>query len=193
MTTSIKRPEIRSSLYQHDMSGWCAEKSSNVLQYAARMLDLLNKSTMEERTKEDFRLHLESIAWDASKLVGFAMGAEWTPDDARAVQSRGYEGYQEVAVRFGILGQTDEQRDKQHELTRINTFIAKVEPLVKGEKAPNRTFIHELLERTTLKHPLVSLIEDKIEQVTMNDLKWEEFQKIALKEIAATKTQLEPQ
>lgn len=182
-----EKHEIRSPLFGHNMAGWCAEKSSHVLQDASRMLDMLAESGMDEKTREMFRLHLECIAWDASKLVSFATGADWTPDDARAVQTRGYEGYQEVAVRFGILDQTDKQR----ELTRLSSFIAAVEPLVKGPKAPNRTFIHELLGRTSLKHPLVTIIADKVELVTMNDLRWESFQEIALKEIIAAKQQVE--
>jgi len=168
------------------MSAWCTEKSSNIAQDISRLIDMVEKDNhLPKDTKEYMKLLLDGCAWDASKLMAFSTGAKWNVNDGRSIQQEGYEGYQEVAVKYGILDQTDHQK----EICRIATFVDELEFLRKGDYSPNRTMIHELLSRTTLRHKFIDEVSDLIEQVTMGELEWPLFQRLIKDRIKRVKEQ----
>lgn len=164
--------EIRSPQFPYDMSAWCAEKSSNVGEAVSHALDLLDQcDILDGNTREMLRFYLGSSLYDISKLMAFSTGSEWPVDDARDVQDHGYEGYQPIAVKFGILNQTEAAA----KLSRLETFSDTLSKLLWGDRSPNRTFIHELLKRTKLDAPIVEKTAKTIELVTMGQLDWKDF------------------
>lgn len=136
--------------------------------------------------RQELRFRLEIIAANATKLLSFSRGADWSLEDARQIQVAGYNGYQEVAVKYGILNQTDKQRERN----QLLSFITELEHLIGGEQA-NRTLIHELLRRTNVKDPLISTVADRIEQVTMGTLNWAVFQQSIRQEIGLIQSKIE--
>lgn len=183
MTETEDKFEVRSSHFPYEMSGWCSEKSGKVAEYIARLIEMIQTSALSDDERERFRFLLGCAAWDATKLMSFATGSDWSPDDARQLQTEGFAGYQEVAVRYGIIRETDKQRG----IRKLNEFLREVEPLVRGQQAPNRTLIHELLGRTQIKHPFVTMVADEIEKVTMDRHPWTSFQKAILAEMDIVK------
>ena len=164
--------EIRTPQSPFDMSAWCAEKSSNVGKCVSKAVDLLAQSDCLDDDQRELLLHyLRSSLYDISKLMSFSTGTEWSTADARDAQENGYEGYQRLAVKYGILHQTDANAN----LSRVNSFCDELSKLLWGDRSPNRTFVHDLLSRTTIEHAIVQKTAKTIELVTQGLLEWKDF------------------
>jgi hypothetical protein len=178
--------EIRSPEFSHNMAGWCSEKSGHIVRDVARIIDLVKNSQIDSHTKEMLEGHLDSVAWDSTKLLSFATGAAWEPKHARAIRNHGFSGYEAVALEYGCIRETE----RQSQMRDVLAFLDHVSPLIAGEQVPNRTLLHELLRETDLQHKIISLIADSVEKVTMRDMKWHDFQQQIQPEIAALRDQL---
>ncbi len=179
--------EVRSSRFPYDMSSWCAEKTANVGRDIAHLITLVDRTDLDYNTKENLRLHLSSAAGDISKLMSFSTGANWSVDDGRAIQSDGIQGYEEVAVKYGLLNKSADECT----ITSLQKFLDELSLLVGGDQYPNRTFIHELLRRSDVKHPIFQTASDAIEKVTMREMQWQDFQKLMLPGITAAQENID--
>ncbi len=84
------------------MAGWCNEKAEHSLASISRALDeartLVNRDGIE---KESLLMNFSFAIWDASKLLAFSCGAEWSTSDPEIIFEQGYAGFEKVLVRYG--------------------------------------------------------------------------------------------
>jgi hypothetical protein len=164
--------EIHSSIFKHNMATWCEEKSENVIIGLARIVDLIkSQKDLPSEFQEDLDSFLSPILWDATKIFAFSCGAEWSTEDRGLIFDNGYAGYEELAVKYGLLDETSESKKKRE----VSLFLNKFYELLEGEKSLNRTLIHELLASCKIKHIMITQLSNLIEQVTMGELSWEKF------------------
>lgn len=167
---------ITSSKFSHDMGPWCEEKSTFVVRSLASLVDIARKDEedqslgISEKLEERLSI-LSSALWDATKIMAFACGADWQPSHRDLVFEKGFEGYEELAVSYGVLRETSKRR----RIRRIHEFVAEYKPLLEGPVSPNRTLIHELLYRCEVSHPLLEQIADLTENVTMGEMEWKVY------------------
>jgi len=164
--------EIKASNFPYDMSPWCSEKSENIISEVACIFDLLKeRKDLPNDFKEELVATLNYIAWNGTKLLAFSNGKEWTPKDSSLINDKGYDGYEEVAVKYNLLEETSRDKEKK----RLRLFINKFDDYLNGMRAPNRTFIHELLQRCKIKNSIIIELADITEKVTMGALTWDSY------------------
>jgi len=159
------------------MSAWCGEKATHVVQGLARIIDELRHRPQLD--PEMLEAEIGAILGDATKILSFAAGADWSLADPDTIMRSGYEGYEEIAVKYGVLHETTGQRRLREVEEKVKEFEPRFRELVEGPRVPGRTMLHELLARTTIKNPQVTGLADLTEQVTMGEIEWEEFQRSA--------------
>lgn len=167
-------PRMISPRFPFDMSGWCEEKATHVVEGLARLVDYLRDR--DEIDCEAVEVALGAVLLDATKILSFASGGDWSLEDRDTIMDRGYEGYEDVAVKYGVLQETRGQRH----IREVKEFAQQFRSLIEGPRAPNRTMLHELLARTRIDDPLVAKLVDLTEQVTMGKIDWLTFQSAAL-------------
>lgn len=164
--------EIRASNFPYDMSSWCSEKSENIVTEVARIFDLLTKQNdLPNAFREDLIYALNCISWDSTKLLAFSNGKEWMPKDSYLINEKGYDGYEAVAVKYNLLEETTRDKEKK----QLRLFVNKFNNYLYGMRAPNRTFIHELLLGCKINHSIISELTDLTEKVTMGELTWDSY------------------
>ncbi len=154
------------------MAAWCHEKAEHSLASIARALDEARSLVVRDGVEKEILLMNFSFAiWDASKLLAFSCGADWNPSDPEIIFEQGYAGFEKVLVRYGLLDETSE--DKQRKLRE--NFIHQLEILLDGDRTPNRTLLHELIAKKDLRHPKLDRLSDMLEKVTMGEMAWAVF------------------
>lgn len=171
--------EIHSSNFKHNMAAWCEEKSEYVIIGLARIVDLVkSQKDLPPEFQEELQSFLSPILWDVTKIFAFSCGAEWSTADSGLIFDNGYAGYEELAVKYGLLDETSESK-RMREISlkkrELSLFLNKFFELLEGDKSPNRTLIHELLASCKIKHVMITQLSNLIEQVTMGELTWEKF------------------
>lgn len=157
-------------------SPWCSEKARTVVQGLAHLVDLFeSRPDIPSDVREQFLNDTPWMLANATKLLSFGCGAEWTGQDGDLIAEGGYEGYETVAVRYGLLRETTHNG----RIRKISEFIDRVSVLLDGPRAPNRTFLHDVLRDCMLKHPTIDRIATLLDQVTMGELSWGEFVPLA--------------
>lgn len=172
---------ISSTDFPYDMSAWCIEKSSGVLKDIVESLEYFEKvkDDLPNSIKEDLYYRLSSPINNITKVVAFSCGAEWSTDDPDLILKGGYDGYELVAYKYGLIKATKEQIKQKEEEVKIGYFqffLLELEKLISGGQANNRTLIHVLLDKTRSKDPYVEEVRELIEEVTMGRLDWVTFQ-----------------
>jgi hypothetical protein len=159
----MPRPTMTAPHYPGDMSDWCVEKAGRVVAYLAELADSLEA--------EKQRGPLSAALYDATKILAFASGGEWLPNDSERILSRGHQGYEEVLVRYGLKEATSEElREKA-----AKRFIERFLELLDSSQPSNRTRCHELMLSGPRHYPQFNALADLLEQVTMGQLRWEAF------------------
>jgi hypothetical protein len=157
-------------------SGWMAEKSSNAADHVSNALDIILQSqTLDGATKELVENLLSGALYDISKLMASSVGCNWTAADAHDMQDNGQEGFKRVASNYGISCTFNGMVGEVPPEIRLESFADSLSRLLAGPRSPNRTFVHELLNRTTLDHPIVEQTARLIELVTNGQMQWPEF------------------
>ncbi|KGK81787.1 hypothetical protein DP73_21205 [Desulfosporosinus sp. HMP52] len=163
--------KIYTSRLPFDVTSWCQEKTDNVVKQLANLIHVTKSSEVGANLDGDINFLLYLALSDATKMMAFAHGANWKGEDVDLIADQGNEGYDKLKFRYGLLDITKKQRSKE-ELTQI---VIKIHEFLSGRVAPNRTFIHELLSTSEYSDPVIDDILNKIEEVTMGNLAWDEF------------------
>ncbi|NJO83858.1 MAG: hypothetical protein HC828_14395 [Blastochloris sp.] len=178
--------QIVSSQYPYNMANWCTEKARHILDGIVYFLEWTWDQQMPGDYKEIEGISLYSAIHDATKLLSFGCGATWSFEDPELIYRDGREGYNTVLSKYGLLkGQKIKGTQQQ-----VRDFIERLEELLQGERVPNRTLIHELIQSSQLKRTHVDKIESLIENVTMDDLEWDDFVVLAKAELVQFKAEL---
>lgn len=174
-----KENEIRSSRFPYDMAPWCIQKMSRVVEELARIVEIVNdKESITEEIREEMLFSLYPAIYDATKMLSFSCGAEWSHTDRDILLKGGDLAFEELQVKYGLIDETQDKDRKR--INDINEFISVCRGFLQENRSPNRTFIHELLGRTRIKEPLIDCLGDKLERVTMGEIEWSEFVSKAL-------------
>jgi hypothetical protein len=160
------------------MNTWAIEKASNVVKFLSKARDILSNHDLSKEELEHAESCVSFAIWDASKILSYVTGKEWSVSDVRDIQEHGYEGYERVAAKYGIIYRTEEQQ----RVSLIEGFTDALSKLLVGDRA-NRTLVHELLNNTSLKHPIVEKTAKVVELVTQGQLDWKDFCRIMDAEI----------
>ncbi|MBI5236091.1 MAG: hypothetical protein HY886_07575 [Deltaproteobacteria bacterium] len=150
------------------------ERSSigRIWSYTCYIFDQLKeRKDLPNDFKEDLFATLSVIAWNGTKLLAFSNGKEWTPEDSYLIDEKGYDGYEKVAVKYNHLEETSKDKEKK----RLRLFANKFYDYLNGMRAPNRTFIHELLLGCKIKDSIITELTDLTEKVTMGALTWDSY------------------
>jgi len=169
-----QQPSMTSPRFQFDMADWCVEKAAHVVDQLARLLDDVRGDRDERDSVVENAIGM--ALWNATKVLAFASGGEWSPGDRDTIMEAGYKGYENVAVKYGVLDETEAQSQAR----KIREFEASFRDLVVGPRSPNRKLLHVLLTRCGLSHPLIERLADLLEEVTMGRLEWDDLQASAL-------------
>lgn len=98
------RFEIRSSQYPQDMGPWCLDKAERLVSHLASIVELVKgRDDLPDDVKEELPFHLNAVIYNATKLLSFSCGAEWSPNDPGLIRNRGFAGYQELSVKYKLL------------------------------------------------------------------------------------------
>ena len=171
------KPKTTSTQFPYDMSGWCAEKSEMVTEELALLIDDLRKDdNIEKDIKEKIWGFVYPALYNSTKLLSFFCGAEWSTGDREIIFDKGYKGYEELSVKYGLIEETTESKEKKE----IERFIRRFRTYLDGSRYPNRTFIHDLLQSKKLKHPIINDLSDITEKVTLGEIDWENYAREAL-------------
>jgi hypothetical protein len=169
--------------FPHDMTPWCHEKMRNVVSslahhvQALRELEKILGPIQAETPGSDYQINawegLGSALYDATKVFSYFCEAPWATTDRDLIIEKGYEGYEELAVKYGVLQKTTRQRDEENYLE----FMKRLRVLLKGPRSPNRTELHELIRMhpKSSQHKTIQAISDSLEEVTMGRLDWDTF------------------
>lgn len=163
--------ELRSPEFLHDMSAWCIEKSTALLQDALYIKRELGRaSDLPEGTKEQIMLHLSHLAWNGTKLLAFSGGGEWGTDDARTVLEE-EEGLDLVLVKYGLRDETSGQEAAR----LLREFLRDIRELLEGPRVPNLGELHALLHESWDGGDVAEQLVAWEDEVQMGILSWEEF------------------
>lgn len=180
-------PEIHSSERRFDMAPWLEEKADDAVCSLGRAIDAvraISESTPE--ASEQLESLLDSL-WGAAvqttKIHSFAVGSHWAREDAKAVFDSGFQGYLDVGRRWGTFGRCTGSLPVQRRELATHEFASELDELIKGERSPNRTRIHELIRHARSNGLQVEKFEDLVESVTMGRVEWPEFQVLAASEL----------
>lgn len=167
----VEEFELRSPGFQHDMTNWAIEKTSDQLQDLLYIkADLARTPQVPEAFKERLMDHLGHLAWNGTKMLAFACGGEWGTDDSKTVLEED-EGIDLLLVKYGRR----EETRKQERARLLRSLLDDLRLLTSGAV----TNLDEVLE-------ILELVdEDEIEEVeTLRSLgdevrkgtsNWEEF------------------
>lgn len=164
--------------------GWAVEKASRSLEALSKASDALG-SDIDTVSREDIsRISglVNSAIYDASKILAYVTKSHWDHNDARDIQNHGHGGYERVAAKYGVIHRTSEQQ----KVMELAGFVDELAKLLSGRRE-NRTLIHEMLNVTPLKHPLVEKTRTLVELVTQGELEWEDFCLLISARISALK------
>lgn len=159
-----------------DMSGWLSEKTKFVIEALLKLykdIDEINNEpimpfgyeepheTKEEKVKKTIKYSL----FDLTKIYSFALGGQWEPNDTELVL---YNGIEKLQVKYGLIEETAIHHD-------VINFVKTASILIQGERAPNRTFLHEELRPMIGKNELFDELDKELELVHNGEKSWEDF------------------
>jgi len=136
----VNRVEIRSSGSPHDMTDWCIERTAHVVKYLADAFDSLGLALAVTPSDDLARLEISIRAAlrNAVKELAFVCGTSWTEADIVTIANDGRDGYERVAVRFGLMKETRAERRS----VEYGLFCARLSDLIAKPTAPNRTVVN---------------------------------------------------
>lgn len=158
--------EISATGYQHNMASWCSEKSETVLRAISETLRIAMQEPRSDRM-EDIIEALRPAIFNATKLLSFSTGAQWSIEDVAAVRDRGLDGLESVLGKYGVLVQTSRQRLIQRDKEIVDLLV--------GDPHPSRTLLHEMIASMGRRDPKIEHLSERLEQVTMGKLSWADF------------------
>src|SRR3990167_5844330 len=109
----MTKVEIKHSGFHHDMAAWCIEKSKGIVENIALTKSFLDHLAEDPKAMEEARDHLRSALHDATKLFAFSTGAEWDTKDPDCVWNGYTNGFEQLCVRYGQLGETTKERQQR--------------------------------------------------------------------------------
>ena len=163
--------KIYTSKLPYDVTSWCKEKTDSVVKQLANLVQVSYSMELNPHDRETLNFFLYLALSDSTKLMAFSNGVTWEPNHTDLIADNGLDGYEELKFRYGLLDKTSKQR-KTEDLSQI---VLKLYEYLSGEVAPNRTFIYELLSTSKYSDPAFEDIQDKLEEVTMGNLAWDNF------------------
>lgn len=159
---------ITSTEFPYNMSSWCTEKALNTVEALVELVELHKSFGIGDDDNAREKLHV--ALWDATKILSFSCGASWSYEDPKALLDEGPDGLERLKIRYSL---------PSAELLRIETIrqlVANTRLLLDGERSPNRTQLHELFNSYEyIDDPIIDGLRDKLEQVTMGELAWDNF------------------
>lgn len=168
--------EIRSSAFPYDMSSWCVEKTSDIVQELVKIASLVNaRETMSNELREEVLSSVSCALWDATKMLAFSCGEPWEPSDRTRLLGGDELAFEELKVKYGLLTETSAQQAKRRRIHDMTEFISSCRVLLNGERSPNRTLLHALIRRTYITEPLIDTLDEMLENVTMGQTDWRSF------------------
>jgi hypothetical protein len=164
--------EIKTSKHAYDMSSWCSEKSEHVVSDISKIISFIkNREDLPKGIKEELDFYLSSVLWDATKLLAFSCDGEWSVEDSRVILEMGYEGFEKIAIRYNLLEETAESKNQKS----ITLMLTKLNDYLCGERAPNRTYINELLDHCRIKDEVFISLSSLTNKVNMGEIDWIEY------------------
>jgi hypothetical protein len=181
MSERRAKVEVRSEDFPWDMSGWCEEKAETTVEDLAMIADLLKRTDLPSDFVKEARGQLWSALKNATKVLSFVAGVEWSPADRDLVAEGGNDGFKALAVKYGLRASDEELL--RGAFTEIQRGLA---PLLKADVRANRTRIHVVLLEAkqsrwiTKSHAkLLEELAEMIERVTQGQDSWDEFVRVA--------------
>lgn len=190
---SESRHEIRSSEYPWDMSGWCAEKSENVVWALARLSEAVKKGRdLDENLREGIEFFVHSALHDATKLLSFAAGAPWDPDHRDLVVEFGVRGYEELLVLYGLMDETTEDREEREWYAsldqrdkELSDLAYRVRGLVDQARGEARVPLFELVHSCAHDVGEVHTMREWTEAVSQGEVDWVAYTAVMRREAQA--------
>ncbi len=171
--------DIRSSDYDYNMAPWLAEKSQYILEgLVAIYEDFRKKDNLPNDLMDILTTYLSGIFYDATKILSFASGGEWSISDRSIIIEKGKKGLEEVLVSYGLLEETTEEKTKRQTFEKVENLVNKLKELLKEPRYEARPRIHKLLLKEGFDDTIVNQISDLTEDVTMGELPWDRYIKL---------------
>lgn len=170
---------MQSASYPYNMAGWCVEKSSTAVEDLARTIDFLKTTSLSKAEREEAERLLGASLYNSTKVLSFACGAEWKVSDSQVIVDKGYEGWEEVAVRYGLVESTRAGRRAR----ALLSVLKRLEEVLRMEQVQRRTLAHEVLAAFREEDPGIESLREALENVTFGRMKWDEFASLAARQI----------
>jgi len=161
---------ITSTEFPYNMAQWCVEKSSSLVRELAELADIFRTLDIADKElQERMQTLLHGALYQATKLLSFSCGSMYTPDDGTRVFKQGVEGFNAICTEYCVDTST------LYNIIRSREFISKCDLLLSGNRAPNRTYLHDLFAAPVPKSPELEEIREQLERVSMGELDWPTF------------------
>jgi len=161
---------VRASGFRHNMAAWCEEKSHRIVRSLAEMVELLSATPdLPEDVARRSRVELSHALWNSTKLLSFFRGAEWSTEDARRVMDGGVQGYEQLAVSYGLIPDPAEETR-----ARFAEFTSEALAALDLGRSDGRQAIQALLLGAP-KDPRVEQIRDATDDLAMGNTSWEDY------------------
>ncbi len=167
----MRKTKITTTDSDLDMTSWCQEKASSVVERAAIAVDKLRAvSTLSEAERSAVLNPIGTMLWDATKLMAFSAGTEWETTDRDLIVEKGQEGFEELARRYGIETRAGMQEAVlQHSIEELASTI---EGALKEERWAGRPKIHEVLGRSRISRETLEPLEELTDRLPMGEVEW---------------------
>ncbi len=155
-----------------DMTGWCVEKSASVVETTTELLSLIQKEpSLSNERREEILALLRPALWNGTKLVAFATGRTWNPEQVEDLWTGGERAFRRFAIFHGLM--EDPKKRAHLELDRLR---ASVLDALSRERWEGRPLIHTLCNNVApiLRERTTRLV-DLTEQLTMGEIEWGEY------------------
>ncbi len=167
--------QIRSSQSSHNMAPWLVEKSQFTLEWLVRLYDdFRQKDDLPEDAMDNLTDWLSPVFYDVTKIVSFASGGEWSPEDRDAILKDGMAGLEQIFVKYGLLQETTEERRKRERKEQTETLLVQLKLLLTKPR-DSASQINQLLFQKGFDSPIVNEMTNLTEKRFMGELTWEEY------------------
>ncbi len=147
---------------------WIEEKLTHSVAFTATTYDWLRQTdTMTEEV--DFSLGT-SLSY-AINVLALLCGATFERQDVDLVRLEGKRGFDQLLVKYRDPDLFKANRRYYH----LTPFAAEARRFLDGDRSPNRTLMHELLEGMRFDAPVIERLKQLTEKVTMGQLEWIEY------------------
>lgn len=178
-----------------DTSSWYIEKADNVVASLSFVFrHAAARQPLDQEAIDEILAMLGAAAYDATKLLADAAGADWQPADCDLVTSGKRDDYELLLARYGLRASPEARRrheaeqiakDRAREHAALGELLATLIDFVYPGAPPERAVVRAAVDACPADLPAIRLLRGLLEAQAQNELTWPAFIDLAQQHIDA--------